>query len=80
MIDVFDRCIVGYHVGANCTAKQVCATLREALGRRLQPGDPSPVIRSDNGPQFLSDVFGELCAETQRPLEHERIPPKKRRI
>ncbi|MFD2413216.1 IS3 family transposase [Paenibacillus rhizoplanae] len=76
MIDVFDRCIVGYHVGASCTAKQVCATLREALDRRLQPGDPSPVIRSDNGPQFLSDVFGELCAETQRPLEHERIPPK----
>lgn len=76
MIDVFDRCIVGYHLGASCSAKEVCATIQQALTKRLQFGEAAPVICSDNGPQFLSHVFGEMCADETRPLEHERIPPK----
>lgn len=76
MIDIFDRCIVGYHLGASCNAKEVCATVQRALEQRLQPGEAPPVIRSDNGPQFLSHAFGDMCADEIRPLEHERIPPK----
>ncbi|WP_236018410.1 integrase core domain-containing protein [Alicyclobacillus suci] len=33
-----------------------------------------PVIRSDNSPQFISNVFEEACEELK--IEHERIPPK----
>lgn len=76
MIDIFDRCIVGYHLGSSCSAKEVCATVQRALDQRLKPGEATPVIRSDNGPQFLSHAFGDMCADPNRPIEHERIPPK----
>jgi putative transposase len=76
MIDVFDRCIVGYHLGPSCSAKEVCEAVQRALTQRLQPGEAAPVIRSDNGPQFLSHAFGDMCADEKRPIEHERIPPK----
>ncbi|WP_415841421.1 transposase, partial [Paenibacillus alkaliterrae] len=33
-----------------------------------------PVIRSDNGPQFISHRFEEACTEFG--MVHERIPPK----
>ncbi|MGO4501124.1 transposase [Paenibacillus sp. 2RAB27] len=59
MIDVFDRCIVGYHLGSSCDAKDVCATVKRALEARVKPGEAAPVLRSDNGPQFLSHAFGE---------------------
>ncbi|MCM2534505.1 integrase core domain-containing protein [Neobacillus pocheonensis] len=32
------------------------------------------MIRSDNGPQFISHAFEQGCLEFQ--TEHERIPPK----
>ncbi len=77
IIDVFDRTLVGYHVGSSCEAKDVCATVRRALQSRLQPGDKKPVVRSDNGPQFMSNQFGDMCREdAENPLIHERIPPK----
>jgi putative transposase len=76
MIDVFDRYIVGYHLGSSCDAKDVCATVKRALETRLKPGEAAPVIRSDNGPQFLSHAFGDMCLDENRPIEHERIPPK----
>lgn len=76
MIDVFDRYIVGYHLGSSCDARDVCAAVKRALKSRLLPGEAAPVIRSDNGPQFLSNPFGEMCLDEARPIEHERIPPK----
>jgi putative transposase len=75
IIDVFDRCIVAYHVGSSCDATHVCQVVRNALEARLtQPGMKLPVIRTDNGPQFLSKRFGDLCQ--QKVMEHERIPPR----
>ncbi|WP_081971880.1 IS3 family transposase [Paenibacillus borealis] len=74
LIDVFDRVIVGYYQGSSCDAAAVVQTLERALRSRLQDGEAKPVIRTDNGPQFLSHAFGEVC-EKER-LEHERIPPK----
>lgn len=32
------------------------------------------MIRSDNGPQFISHAFEQGCVDFQ--VEHERIPPK----
>ncbi|MEX1028640.1 MAG: integrase core domain-containing protein [Paenibacillaceae bacterium] len=33
-----------------------------------------PVIRSDNGPQFISHLFEDACVSNG--MIHERIPPK----
>lgn len=74
MIDVFDRSIVGYHMGTSCTAQEICLAVEQALKRRVEPESPPPIIRTDNGPQFLSKLFGELCE--RHTIYHERIPPK----
>ncbi|WP_370872870.1 integrase core domain-containing protein [Croceifilum oryzae] len=31
-------------------------------------------LRTDNGPQFISHLFGDFCESND--LEHERIPPR----
>jgi putative transposase len=74
IIDVFDRTLVGYYRGTSCDAKQVCDTVRKALRSRLGVGIQKPIVRTDNGPQFVSQAFAELCEEEQ--IIHERIPPK----
>lgn len=78
-IDVFDRSIVGYYRGSKCQATDITGMLREAMKNRkvkIPKGknNHSLIIRSDNGPQFLSKGFGEFC-ETLK-VYHERIPPK----
>ncbi|MGE5483330.1 MAG: hypothetical protein ACM3VX_10630 [Bacteroidota bacterium] len=40
--------------------------------RRPEWQDTKPVIRTDNGPQFISQLFEETCEHLG--LEHERIP------
>jgi len=42
--------------------------------RMLYGGVELPQIRTDNGPQFTSIMFRELCESLG--LEHERIPFK----
>jgi len=74
MIDVFDRTLVGYHIGSSCGAKEVCEAVKAALHSRLTLGDSKPIIRTDNGPQFISKAFGDLCVDEA--VIHERIPPK----
>ncbi|MNB97838.1 Integrase core domain protein [compost metagenome] len=74
LIDVFDRVIVGYYRGPSCEGAAVVQTLETALRDRLQEDEEKPVIRTDNGSQFLSHKFEEACA--QGPFNHERIPPK----
>ena len=74
IIDVFDRVIVDYYRGPVCEAKHACQTLWRALQKRLQAGDAQPVIRTDNGPQFVSALFGDTCESLQ--MTHERIPPR----
>jgi putative transposase len=44
------------------------------LERQLFGKETLPMIRTDNGPQFVSHVFEETCLKLQ--VEHERIPPK----
>jgi putative transposase len=78
-IDVFDRSIVGYYRGSKCQAKDITDMLREAIKNRKvvipeETDKHSIIIRSDNGPQFISKEFGDFCVEKQ--VFHERIPPK----
>lgn len=78
-IDVFDRCIVGYYRGSHCKTNDITKMLQEALFRRdvhLTKGQDQPVliIRTDNGPQFVSNAFGEFCEH--QGVIHERIPKK----
>ncbi|MCF8568628.1 IS3 family transposase [Alicyclobacillus tolerans] len=74
-IDVFDRAIVNYHIGLRCEGKDAANTLEQALWKRkLYGGTQLPTIRSDNGPQFISEAFESTCQRLQ--LEHERIPPR----
>lgn len=75
IIDVFDRSIIDYHIGLSCEAKDAVITLKNALfSRQLYTREQKPVIRSDNGPQFISNLFEGTCLELN--MEHERIPFK----
>ncbi|CAM4392688.1 putative transposase [Paenibacillus endophyticus] len=74
-LDVYDRSVVAFHIGLRCEAKDVVRTLQAALlKRQLFEAVEKPVIRSDNGPQFISHIFEKAC-ETFG-IEHERIPPR----
>lgn len=74
-LDVFDRNIIDYHIGLYCTGQDAAFTLKNALQRRnVSPRKAGLVIRSDNGPQFVSNVFEEACNSLG--IEHERVPVK----
>ena len=75
VIDVFDRAIVDYHLGLSATAKDASRVLETALKKRgFKPGDKLPVIRTDNGPQFIAKDFEKTCNKWE--IYHERIPVK----
>jgi putative transposase len=74
-LDVFDRNIIDYHIGLNCTGQDAVFTLKNALEHRnIEPKKTGLVVRCDNGPQFISKVFKEACKSLH--IEHERIPTK----
>ncbi|TDF89435.1 DDE-type integrase/transposase/recombinase [Paenibacillus piri] len=55
IIDVFDRVIIAYHIGLTCESRHLVQITQEALMKRqLFDKVNKPVIRSDNGPQFIS--------------------------
>lgn len=75
LIDVYDRAVVDYHIGLSCEGKHASQILQRALWKRQQfENQERPVIRTDNGPQFISHLFESSCETFQ--VEHERIPPK----
>lgn len=78
-IDVYDRKIVGAYRGPTCRAKDITTMLNKALIRQkvhFTEGkfEKKLIIRSDNGPQFVSDLFGDFCQHHK--VYHERIPNK----
>lgn len=74
-LDVYDRSVISYHIGLHCEAIDIVRTLQEALlKRQLLEVSTKPVIRTDNGPQFISHVFEDACERAG--VEHERIPPR----
>ncbi|KPU42969.1 IS2 transposase TnpB [Oxobacter pfennigii] len=75
IIDVFDRSIIDYYIGYRCTGSDAASLLRRCLIKRnLFNSTINPVIRTDNGPQFISHIFEDSCAEIH--VYHERIPSR----
>ena len=76
LIDVFDRNIICYHLGLSCKAKDAARVLKTALAKRKLTKSMKnlPTIRTDNGPQFVSNLFGDTCKSLG--LKHQRIPVK----
>ena len=73
IIDVFDRNIVAYHKGKSCSTNDVIKTVQKALlKRKVHTQTQRLVIRTDNGPQFISKAFHAFCEQMN--VEHERIP------
>ena len=71
-IDTFNRELKGYHIGLKCTAKNIIFALEMPIEKHeVNPADL--VIRSDNGTQMTSHVFGKEVKEMG--LEHEFTPP-----
>lgn len=78
-IDVFDRSIVGVYRGPSCRAKDITTMLTKALIRRRihfkeEEYEEKLIIRTDNGPQFVCDMFADFCHHQK--IHHERIPKK----
>ena len=75
LLDVYDRATIHSHIGLSATAEDAVTMLWQALWKRqLLESDSKPVIRSDNGPQFIADAFESWCLD--HGVEHERIPYK----
>lgn len=75
VIDVFDRSIIDYHIGLSCDGSDAARILKNSLFKRqLYDKIDKPVIRSDNGLQYISNIFEATCLEFE--IEHERMPFK----
>jgi putative transposase len=75
IIDVADRSIIAYHMGLTCEGEDAVTTLKRALLKRnLYESNQLPIIRTDNGGQFVCNAFEEACEKLT--AGHERIPPK----
>jgi putative transposase len=73
IIDVCDRGIVGHYQGRSCDTKDIIQMVRKALLKRgVFSSEQQLVIRTDNGPQFISKAFHAFSQEMG--FEHERIP------
>lgn len=73
IIDVFDRSIVAHHRGKSCRTEDVLKTLQKAiLNRNIHIQAQAIVVRTDNGPQFISKAFHAFCEQMK--VVHERIP------
>lgn len=74
-IDIFDRCVIDYHLGLACTAQDVCRVIKNSLEKRkIFKGMNMPKMRSDDGPCCVAGHFEQMCE--QRGIIHERIPVK----
>lgn len=66
--DVFNKNIVGSHLGYHCKARDLKVTVERAI-QKLNPDLSELVLRSDNGPQMTSNQFYEYINDIG--LEHE---------
>jgi len=75
ILDIYDRGLIAYHMGLNCTGLDAATTVKQALiNRGILNSSNKPIIRSDNGPQFRSTIFNYTCE--QLGMHHEMIPVK----
>ena len=73
IIDVFSRYVVNYHIGLNCTGKDLMFALNIAIEKHKADANQL-VIRSDNGTQMTSKVFIENIQSYDDAVIHELIP------
>jgi len=74
IIDVFSRYVVNYHIGLNCTGKDLVLALNIAIENHKADANQL-VIRSDNGTQMTSKVFIEnMGSYDDGEVIHELIP------
>jgi putative transposase len=72
ILDVFDRVIVFSNSYLSCKSGDVVKAAQTALDQYVENGEDKPVLRTDNGSQFISHEFhGFVEAEG---IYHERIP------
>ena len=72
ILDLFDRVVIDYHTGLACTGMDAAFILARAHAKRNPASDL--IVRTDNGPQFISSSFELACDNLS--VYHERIPPK----
>lgn len=73
VLDVYDRMVLDYHIGFSCTSVEAARTIHGAYRKRAGELDGvTVVVRTDNGPQFVSCQFEAACAEYG--FDHECIP------
>ena len=73
IIDVFDRSIIAHDLSLSpdtLAAKRV--TIMALYNRKIKNGVNGLTLRTDNGSQFISHKFEELCIKEN--IIHERIP------
>lgn len=71
--DVFNKKIVGSHIGYSCKASDLKFTIDQSI-KKYGVKPEELVIRSDNGPQMTSNQLNEYVESIG--LEHEFIPAR----
>jgi len=62
IIDVEDRNIFAFHIDLSYTSEDAVSVIKNALFKRqLCDSHIKPVIRLDNGPQYISDIYNNAC-------------------
>jgi putative transposase len=62
LIDGYDRSVIDDHIGLSGSGSDAVKTFQRALFKRQQFEQANkPVIRTDNGPQFISHAFEATC-------------------
>ncbi|NLM68916.1 MAG: transposase family protein [Firmicutes bacterium] len=72
IIDVYDRCIVGYHIGLSALALDALTTLRQAILLRGVTDPDKLILRTDNPRNSPPNAFQDGCAEL--PVNHTHVP------
>ncbi|WP_149453086.1 DDE-type integrase/transposase/recombinase [Pasteuria penetrans] len=74
IIDVFDRVTVFSQGYLSCKSRDVVKSIQEDLKKCVGKGEGNPMIRTDNGSQFVSHEFHKFMETIG--IYHERIPNK----
>ena len=53
---------MGYHIGLRALGLDALGTLRQAIMARGVPDPDELILRTDNGPEFTSNVLRDGCA------------------